>query len=312
MRFVLRKEKPQWQKVIAKGNIGMKYEVKNSEKTERNALFARIFSLVTIVGSFCLGAAILMSELVYPEIEELSLCPLWYRIFLLASFVLSIVGAVGCAIFKKTDDYELITIYKKEQRRSFSLLVIGFVFMCAAFLDEESEKLDFIITLGGAVASLGFFSWLGVAIGLDRSRRKELYADLITEFSKQKPFMSIEKKAPASLTDIIELEAYLGEAIPTELLKFYKETNGDGELMLSVEESLTTTKYIRENYSETVPSVNDIFCFAKGLNGDYFCYIKDGGYYKFDVIFVFETETLRIYPVARTLLDLIGGYYSCF
>lgn len=292
--------------------MGMKYEIKNEDRTEKNAFYARIFSWVTLIGSFSLGVGIMLSELVYPEIEELSLCPLWYRIFLLASLIVSSIGAVGCAIFKKTDDVELKAIYKKETNRSFALTVIGIILMfVVAFSEEESKKYDLIITVGGAVCSIGFFSWIGSAIGVDRSREKYKYKELLSKMAKSKPFLSIEEKTPTKLEDIIALEEYLGEMIPTELLNFYRESDGDGDLMFSAKETLETTKLVHKNFSEFVPAVKDIMCFAGNGAGDYFCYAKFGDYFKSEVIYAFDHETLEIYPVARTLYDLIGGYYSC-
>lgn len=288
-----------------------KYMDNRSNET-KYALKARIFSAVTLVGSFGVAVALILSELMFAEIYELSECPLWYRIFLYVSLVVSFVGTVGCAVFKKTRDRELQRIYQKEQALSMTLMTIGLVMMLvAAFIEEESRYLDLVICVGGGVEAIGMFSFFGVAVGLARSKRKaHSYIELITELCDKNPFYDCKLAPPATEEELKRLERYLGDTVPVDLLRFYNEANGDGCLMLDVETAIKETERLRSEASENRPYLKEAFCFAKNDVGDYFCYVGIDGRIKSSVVYGITHDTFEIFPIVPSLTELIYGYYG--
>lgn len=284
----------------------------NRSDETKNAFKARVFSAVTLIGSFGVATALIMSELMFAEIYELSECPLWYRIFLYVSLAVSLVGTVGCAVYKKTRDYELQRIYQKEQALSMALMTIGLVMMLvAAFIEEESRYLDLVICVGGGVGAIGMFSFIGVAVGLARSKRKaHSYVELITELCEENPFYDCKLAPPASEEEIKRLERYLGDIVPVDLLRFYNEANGDGCLILDIETAIDETERLKSMASDDTPYLKEVFCFAKNEVGDYFCFVGIYGRITSGVVYGIMHDTFEILPVVPSITELIYGYYG--
>lgn len=279
-------------------------------KNKNGVIFPIISTAITLLSSACVGVALMFSEILYPEIEELSACPLWYRIFLLVSLGVAFVGMIFTAISKKTKNAKLILFYKKERRMEFILTIGGFWLLIVAGLKEENRVGDIVLCLGGALCALGLFALLGTSIGLANSAKKNKYIDLICQFMKVNPIIKLTE--PAQMTDLLAFESEIGCMLPKELTDFYLETDGDGDLMFSVDEANKTTKLVREGFAEFNPLVENIVCFGGNGAGDYYCYLVREGNVIDGEIYTFYHETNELSLSAESLPGLISLYYNGF
>lgn len=267
-----------------------------------------LFTIITVVGSIGVGTAIMLSEILYPEIEDLFECPPRYQNFLWISLALAIIGAIGCAVVKKTKDEKKIIRYKKEKKLSLLTFIVGMILSFSAAVETEHRVLDYIICIGGALASLGLFYYIGTAIALKRSIKKKVFTPMLKRFSFANP--SIELKNSAEAEDVLALETRLNIKIPNELNAFYQETDGDGDLMFSVKETLETTELTRKSFAEYNEKISQTLCFAGDGCGNYYCYIFQNAEEEKNPVYSFNHETLEISLVADTLLEFIYSYYN--
>ncbi len=281
--------------------------MENTAKTKK--ILSIVFSIITIVGSIGVGIAIMLSEILYPEIEEFFECPPWYQNFMWISLALAVIGAIGCGIIKKTDDDKKIARYKKEKILSLIVFFIGIILCFSAAMEEtEHRVLDYIICIGGALASLGLFYYIGMAIAYKRSKKKKVFTPMLNRLSYANPL--IQLKNPADEENVLLLETRLNKKIPNDLKIFYQETDGDGDLMFSIKETLETTELTRKSFSEYNEKISGALCFAGDGCGNYFCYLFNNAEAEDNLIYSFNHETLELTPVTDSLSEFIYSYYN--
>lgn len=276
-------------------------------KEKPRAIIAALFTAMTVIGALCVGVALILSETLYPEIEELENCPAWYVNFLSISAASATVGAFCCAIFKRANNCRELIYYRKAQKIEIALLLIGFLTMCAALSKTESRVYDVIICCGGAFAALGLFTFIGTSLSIEASKKSTRYSRLLLKFAAK--YKSFSPSSPTCREDIAAIENYIGCALPADLLRFYRETDGDGDLIFSAKEALYTTKLLRESFSELCRETSDLLAFAGDGFGNYFCY-KQSSEDK-NLVYYFYHEEFAVIPAANRLSDLIIGYYNC-
>ncbi|MDR1158177.1 MAG: SMI1/KNR4 family protein [Oscillospiraceae bacterium] len=93
----------------------------------------------------------------------------------------------------------------------------------------------------------------------------------------------IDIKAPATDTEIQNLEKLLGE-IPSDLVILLKELNGDGCVLLSVNEIIETNKRLRS--LEDYMPLDCLLFFAGNGCGDYYGYqVRKAGICAYNIFF---------------------------
>ena len=268
--------------------------------------------VIVFIGALGVGVGLLLSEILYPEIEELFACPAWYQAFLYVSFAVAVAGLVGCW-FTKTHQ----NTTKLESRIELTLFLVGFALeIVCALVRIESYVLDALICIGGAISSVGFFCGIGSLFGrLKKSKGvyADIYSDLVTCGNIY--YNSFPKTKPASLFEIAEVEKYFGTPLPNEIVDFLLEFNGDGNLLFSASEIVDTTKLVCETFKDTTIDVVNKFCFfgADKANEqeNLYCYkILDDGSIKDNEIFLWNRKTNETKFVATTLPELIKKYYK--
>lgn len=278
----------------------------NNDKSKR---IAQAFTLVTALGAIGVGVALMLSEMLYPEIEDFFACPPWYQAFLWVSLAVAVVGMIGCAIFKKSTDGKTIDGYKAAEKVYLGVTLTGVIITTiAAFGPDDNRVFDYAICIGGALTSVGVFLFFGTAVGVARSRRQDGYASLVAPFCADNK--DIRLTDPAPLTDIIELEKYLGCMLPTAMCNFYKETDGDGDLMFSAKETKETTELVRRFFTEFCPDVARAVFFGGNGCGDYYCYLITDGNIDETKIYCFLHEDPGFSLCAESLPELVYMYYN--
>lgn len=282
------------------------------EKLRKQNLLSIISMVIVFIGALGVGVALLLSEILYPQIEDLFACPVWYQTFLYASFLIAVAGLVGCGY---TKDRRNTT--KLELRIEVVLFLLGLTIeVICALARTESYVLNVFICIGGAISSIGFFCGIGGLIGRFKKPKKVytyIYSDLVT--CENLNYDNYPKTKPAPLLDIMEVEKYFNAPLPNDLVDFLLEFNGDDNFLFSASKIVDTTKLVRETYQNRGFSEIDKFLFfgankvvdAKNL----FCYkILEDGAINDSEIYLWNHETNETELAAKTLPELIKKYYN--
>ncbi len=141
---------------------------------------------------------------------------------------------------------------------------------------------------------------------------RELIASLI------RPFKSAALQPPCTQEQIQRAEEYAGCAFPEELRALLRETDGDRWFLMSakeISENIRRNREIMADYFESeeefLQKVDRHIFFATNGCGDYYCYrILPNGKADASAIYLWEHELFESHIVARSLPELIRGYYS--
>lgn len=268
-----------------------------------------MFTLITVIGSAAVGAGLLLSEILFAEIEFFSECPQWYKTFFVLALALAVTGTLGCAVVKKPLNGKLFNRYLKELYFYAGVAAVGLIIMfVAALIEKESFALNVIICFGGALCGFGLFAFLGLAIGFFSAAKNNKYLKLLNKLR--------EKNAQIQLTDfaycesVCALEEELTVNLPAELIDFYMQTDGDGALLYCANGALSVTEQVRLDGAPFNEELLNVLCIGDDCDGNCFCYKISGGAVADNKIYVIERESLRILPVAEDLLSLITLYYG--
>lgn len=273
------------------------------KKTKRSAVKAQMAMIITFIGALGVASCLIMSETLYPEIEELSACPQWYRAVMYASLAVVAIGLVFCAFTKNKSNTT-----EKEFSVEFTFLTIGAVCAGFAFSSKEAYWIDVLSVTGAGVACMGFILGIGSAIGLSK-KPKGVYVAVLKK-ADTTAYREAARRGGAELDTIIGAENCLETAFPLELVSLYREFNGDGDLIFSVDEAVRTNIIVRTLMGECCPGVEDLVFFGGNGCGDYFCYDTSSGYGAMNVVYLWRHETLTVEPVALNMEALIRNYYA--
>ena len=272
-------------------------------KYKKQKMLAVLCMLIVFIGAVAVGVLLILSEMLFSDIDEFSLCPLWYQITMYASLLVVVGGLVGCGFTKNrlnTTDNEMVI--------NIVLFFFGFAISCYFGLwREEAYWKNVMICIGGAISSVGLFCGIASLIGLSK-RSKSEFAYLLKSYARDRK-TSYLNLHPARLTDIIEVENYFDTPLPTDHVEFLLEFNGDGEFLYSTKEIIETTKLFREDLK--TESIAKNLCFiGQDEEGNHFCYkILDDGTISDDLIYLCKNSS-ELIPVAYTLPELIRKYYG--
>lgn len=133
-------------------------------KIKNVKILSNIAFLLTLIGSINVGIGILLSELAYPNIDELTSCPIGYQIYFYISIGVSLLGIVMSILFKRKTKYTMIAIIIES-----AFIVLGFILLCCALSRIESYVLDVLICVGGLMVSIGLFTIVSSLIGRSRT-----------------------------------------------------------------------------------------------------------------------------------------------
>lgn len=137
-------------------------------KIKNIKILSDIAFLLTLIGSINVGIGILLSELAYPNIDELTSCPIGYQIYFYISIGVSLLGIIMSILFKRKTKYTMIAIIIEAV-----FIVLGFILLCCALSRIESYVLDVLICVGGLMMSIGLFTIVSSLIGRCRTIKKE-------------------------------------------------------------------------------------------------------------------------------------------
>lgn len=280
-----------------------------AEREERDRKWAFLFTLITVIGSAAVGAGLMLSEILFAEIEEFSECPQWYRAFFLLSLCLAVTGTLGCSVVKKPLSGKLFVKYLKEQYFYFGVMSVGFIIMvAAAFITPESFALDVTICFGGALCSFGLFAFIGASMGFLLSAKNNKYLKLLNKFRAKNGNIKLAEFAYQEF--VCELEQELRVNLPAELIDFYLQSDGDGALLYCAAGALHVTEVVRQDDAPFNPEILSVLCIGDDGEGNCFCYKINDGAVTSDTIYVIERESLKLLPVAGDLTSLITLYYG--
>lgn len=140
-----------------------------------------IILFIVCIGAIGVGAEIIMSETLYPEIDEFSGCPIWYQILMYFFLILILIGLILSTLFRNksnTTTKELII------EGFFAFLgIIGFSF---GLLRVRQEYEDIVICIGGFLFCIGFFPCISSIIGLSRNDKKTQKTIVVPSVKRQK------------------------------------------------------------------------------------------------------------------------------
>ncbi len=272
---------------------------------KKQKTLALIFTTVVFVGAAAVGVLLVLSEVLYGQIEEFALLPLGYRITMYVSLILVFGGLIGCGFTKNRQNTT-----QTELTINIAMFFIGFTLsLFFALCRAEGYWNNVFICIGGAISSVAFFLGIASLIGLSK-KSKSVYAALLKSYARERQTSSL-KLIPASLIEVIEVEEYFNAMLPTDLVEFLLEFNGDGELLFSTGQIVEITQHFRENLKNS-PFKADHLCFiGHDGKGNYFCYsILEDGIISSDFICLWNPKSEKLTPVADTLPELISKYYS--
>ncbi|WP_163195776.1 SMI1/KNR4 family protein [Clostridium thermarum] len=130
-----------------------------------------------------------------------------------------------------------------------------------------------------------------------------MWIEKITEYAKTIRLINI--KPPATDSEIQKLRDSLGE-IPNDLVKILKELNGDGCVLLSVDEIIETNMRLR-TLDDYMP-LDCLLFFAGNGSGDYYGYqIRKNGICPYN-IFLWDHEYDNRTWVAGSMDDFVTKY----
>ncbi len=286
------------------------------EMIKRQNMLAIISQVLILLGALGVGVMLILSELLYPSIEEFSLCPPWYRAAMYVSLFVITIGIVGCAFFKNRRNTS-----KDEFHVALIIFLIGFSLSIGfALARNEAYWKDVVICIGGALCSVGLFSGIGSLIGLLKKlngRFAKIYNNLVfAKPPKVKPIImgnglrcTLPKGATPS--QIKKVESYFKTSLPIELVEFLLEFDGDGNLLFSARNIIETTESVRANFDSVFDGINTLCYFGGNGFGDYFCYeIDESGSIQAGKIYLWKHETNKAIEVAKSLPELIEKYYG--
>lgn len=120
---------------------------------------------VTFIGGCGVGINIMLSEILYSDIDEFGNTPMWYQIFMYISLFITFVGIILSAFFRNKANTKII-----EKKIEVALLIIGSILMFGFALSrEESYFKDVLICMGGLLFFVGLFCFISTEIGLHRN-----------------------------------------------------------------------------------------------------------------------------------------------
>ncbi len=276
-------------------------------KYKNQKLLAFLFMLIVFIGALSIAVLLILSETLFYEIDEFTNCPQWYQTTIYASLAIIFFGLIGCGFTKNrlnTSNSEIIV--------NVSLFILGFVIMIFfTLLRVEAYWKSVVISIGGAMGSIGFFCGTASVIGqLKKLKNESEYAFLLRSFEKKQKTFYL-KIAPGSLTEIKEVAHYFNTSLPNELVDFLLEFDGVGEFLFSAKRIVEITKLVRKNFKDTTFKVDDLCFIGEGGQGNYFCYkIKDDGSIDDSNIFLWNHETNERIYVAESLPELIRKFYG--
>lgn len=270
-------------------------------------IISALVTAITVLGASALGVAILLSELLYPEIEEFYDCPDWYKTFLLTSLVVSAYGVICSMIFTKNSPKRLIYAYIVETKVFIGLMVVGFILMLTVFIDDENYVIDVILCVGGALCSVGLFGMLSSFFSLFSNRYGRPYVGMLARLNRLDHIIKLTR--PASKKSIAALEEYIGAKIPEELKNFYDETDGDGWLIFSAKAALNKNKELREKHSSTCPDINELLIIGTDREKLYVCYRIINGQCVEGALMLFDPRLERFWSVTHELREVLFKYY---
>lgn len=141
-----------------------------------------------------------------------------------------------------------------------------------------------------------------------------MYRELLENFIQDHRWAKLRE--PCSENEIAKAEEYVGFPFPEDLKALFRETNGDGWLLLSVAEMIKHVKTNREIFPEYLEpdefreKIDRYVFFATNGCGDYYCYrVLPNGKTDDSAIYIWEHELFEIRKVAENIADLIGKYY---
>lgn len=136
-----------------------------------------------------------------------------------------------------------------------------------------------------------------------------MYTELVTECAKDNQWTQIQ---PGASEKEIELAEWtVGYTFPEELRKLLLEMNGDRYLLFSIGEIIEDIKTKREYLLECYEDVDKHIFFAGNGCGDHYCYnIGSSGKADDSVIYIWEHETNKTFPVVKNIPELIRRYYN--
>lgn len=273
-------------------------------KKSKSQIFLEVAFAISLIGGLGLCACIVLSEAVYPEIEELALCPKWYQVALYASVAVSVIGIILSAFARNKSNTK-----EREFEIEFAIIAIGVICAGFAFSEQEAYWIDVLSVAGIGIVSVGVVLAIGSGIGLSK-KPKGIYAGALKK-ADAKAYKEAVHRGPAKLNAIIKTETDLDTVFTNELISYYREFNGDGDLMFSVEETSNTNYIVRSLLYECCPMVENLVFFGGNGCGDYFCF-KSEEYLSpaRNVIYLWRHETLTLTPVARSIEELIRKYYG--
>lgn len=278
--------------------------VNRFSKYKKQRLLALLFMLIVFIGAMAIGVLLLLSEMLFSDINEFSLCPLWYQITMYVSLFVVIGGLIGCGFTKNrlnTTGNELVTY----------IILFFFGFAISIYFGlwrTEAFWKDILICIGGAISSVGLFCGIASFIGLSK-KSKSKFAQLFKSYARDRKKSYLDLK-PASLVDIKEIENYFNTKLPNELVDFLLEFNGDGEFLYSTKQIIEMTKLFRENFKDFANKTQNLCFIGQDGEGNHFCYkILNDGTISDDLIYLCKNPE-ELIPVADTLIELIYKYYS--
>lgn len=121
---------------------------------KKQKTLALIFTTVVFVGAAAVGVLLVLSEVLYGQIEEFALLPLGYRITMYVSLILVFGGLIGCGFTKNRQNTT-----QTELTINIAMFFIGFTLsLFFALCRAEGYWNNVFICIGGAISSVAFFS----------------------------------------------------------------------------------------------------------------------------------------------------------
>lgn len=281
-------------------------ETEKMRKLRTQRILSVVFLAIDCVGALGVGVSLILSEILYPQIEELFDCPAWYQAFLYVSFAVSVGAIVGCGFTKNRKNTPKLECYIE-----LALFWTGLACeLVCALARTESHVLNVFICIGGAISSVGFFCGIGSFIGRMKKPKKGEYEKI---YYGKIPYQNLPALPDAATPkQIIEAEEFFGTMFPNELIDFLLEFNGDGNMLFSAAEIAKTTQSMRGKFKEPDLSGASKFCFF-GSDGaeNYICYrIRGDGSIAAGEIYLWDNGSNETRLIANALPELIEKYYG--
>ncbi len=124
-------------------------------------IFSILSLIITYISSLFFAINIILSEVLFPEINEFSLFPTYYKVLFILSLILIVTSFMLTSIFRNKGNTKILDLYIE-----IPSIAVGIVLLSCALLRTENYIKSILIDIGLILFVSGFNCLFSSLIGL--------------------------------------------------------------------------------------------------------------------------------------------------